>query len=87
MPTKFSGIAHWRVDDCTVHRSLKELPQYEVLGGQCSVCAHIGWVNRSWVIARLGNHYLINVRARLRCRVCWNRRNNDLLIGHMDRNA
>ena len=83
----YPPVKNFHVDDGKFLRSLRELAQWEILGGQCTKCGHIGWLDKRAVMARIGNHFLVNVRQRLRCSRCDNRRTNDLLIGHMDRNA
>lgn len=81
------GIRNFYVYNSTFLKALRDMPQWEILGGQCTKCGHVGWLEKKIVIAKLGNHYLVNVRQRLACLPCGNRKTNDLLIGHLDRNA
>lgn len=80
------GVINFYVFQSTFLKSLRDMPQWEVLGGQCSKCGHIGWLEKRTVIARTGNHYLVNVRRKLRCLPCGYRGENDVLIGHLGRN-
>jgi hypothetical protein len=67
--------------------TLKDMPQWEVLGGQCSKCGHVGWLDKHAVLARVGNHYLLNLRQKLRCIPCDYKGMNDVPIGELDRNV
>ena len=80
------GVTNFHVHDGKFLVSLSDMPQWEVLGGQCSKCGHIGWLEKRAVIARIGNQYLIHVRNKLRCIPCGYRGENDVLIGYLDRN-
>jgi len=80
------GIKAFHVYDEKFLRTLRDLPQWEILGGRCAKCGHVGWLDKRSVMAKIGNHYLINVRQRLRCSSCGYRGDNEVLIGYLDRN-
>ena len=80
------GIKEFHVYDGKFLKSLRDMPQWEILGGQCVKCGHVGWLEKRLVMAKIGNHYLINVRQRLRCTPCGYRGQNEVLIGYLDRN-
>jgi hypothetical protein len=81
------GISHYRTHDGKSLETIETLSQWEVLGGQCSKCGRIGWLDKRALQARLGNEYLLNLRRRLTCRACGQKGEQDVLIGIMDRNA
>ena len=80
------GVKSFYVHDGKNYGTLRDMHQWEVLGGQCSKCGHVGWLDRKAVIAKIGNHYLMNLRQKLHCIACDYRGMNDVLIGHLDRN-
>jgi hypothetical protein len=63
------------------------LTQWELLGGPCSKCGYIGWLDKRAVMAKIGNVYLLNLRHKLHCRACDHKGDQDVLIGMLDRNA
>lgn len=71
-------------ENLSVYRTLSSLAQWEVLGGKCRVCPHIGWVDKDAVMRAIGNHYLVNVAAKMSC-PCGNKTDNRLLIGRLPR--
>jgi|EndMetStandDraft_8_1072994.scaffolds.fasta_scaffold809614_1 hypothetical protein len=81
------GVRKFYVHDGKSLNALKDMPQWEVLGGQCRKCAHIGWLDKRAVLQLHGNLYLIHVRQKLRCIPCHYRGENDVLIGMMERNV
>ena len=68
----------------SLYRTLSGLAQWEVLGAKCSVCGHIGWVDKDAIMRSIGNHYLINVASRMSC-PCGNKAGNRVLIGRLPR--
>lgn len=80
------GIKSFYVHDGKSLNTLRDMPQWEVLGGQCSKCGHIGWLDKRGVLRRVGNQYLLNLRRKLLCQCCDHKGDNDVVIGHLDRN-
>lgn len=87
LSAKEFGIKHFNVHDGSSLNTLRDMPQWEVLGGQCTKCGHVGWLDKRAVLARVGNHYLLNLRQRLHCLACDYKGSNDVLIGQLDRNV
>lgn len=81
------GIKSFYVHDSTSYGTLRDMNQWEVLGGQCCKCGHVGWLEKRAVMTKVGNLYLMHLRQNLRCITCRYRGSNDVLIGHLDRNA
>ncbi|MGT2442998.1 hypothetical protein ACU4I5_10430 [Ensifer adhaerens] len=67
-----------------MYNTIRSLHEWEVLGGRCSACGHIGWLNKDAVLERWGDQYLMNLRNRFRCD-CGNRTDNVVLIGRLPR--
>ena len=80
------GVTSFRVHDGKSLETLKGLQQWEILGGQCAKCGRVSWLDKRAVERKIGNHYLLNLRGKLRCE-CGNRQGNDVLIGYLDRNV
>lgn len=81
--------APFRPKDFTVHNpeqyhTLRGLHQWEVLGGKCGACGHIGWLDMDAVLRRYGDQYLMNLRGKFRC-ACGNKVGNSVLIGRLPR--
>lgn len=67
------------------YRKLSEIREWEVLAGQCPHCDRIGMVDMHRVRRAFGDQFLINIRRRLVCQTCKNRKENALLIGKLPR--
>jgi hypothetical protein len=81
------GVKSFYVHDGKSLNTLRDMPQWEVLGAQCSQCGHVGWLDKRAVLAKIGNVYLLNLRQKLSCRACGQKGDQDLLIGMLDRNV
>jgi len=68
------------------YKTLKDMPQYEVLGGKCSKCGRIAWLDKREVMQKVGNQYLLSLGRHLKCR-CGNKDGNKVMIGTISRNA
>ena len=66
--------------------NLKNLSEWEVLGGRCAGCGPVSWLDKKAIERQIGNQYLLNLRGKLRCS-CGNRIGNEVLIERIDRNA
>lgn len=66
-------------------RLIGDLPQFEILGGTCLQCSHVGWLDMDAVRRRVGATMSLNqFQTKLRCR-CGNRERNRLMIGTLSR--
>lgn len=80
------GIKSFYVHDGKSLDTLRHMQQWEVLGGQCTKCGHVGWLDKRAVLARVGNQFLLNLRHKLSCGACGQKGEQDVLIGQLDRN-
>lgn len=66
-------------------RLIGHLPQYEILGGRCPQCSHVGWLDMAAVRQRAGANMSLNqFQEKLKCH-CGNRSGNCLMIGTLAR--
>lgn len=79
-------VKSYHVHDGKSLETLRSMAEWEVLGGQCTKCGHVGWLNRKALIVKIGNEYLLNLRRKLSCHACGRKGEQDVLIGHLDRN-
>lgn len=70
--------------DPKYYDTIARLRDWEVLGAQCGKCGHIGWLDKEAVLRKWGNHYLLNLRNKIRCQ-CGNKADNKILIGALPR--
>jgi hypothetical protein len=68
-----------------VDTTFDDLPEYNALGGNCSRCERVGWVDRHELRSRFSNAYLGSLALRLRCLACGNRLNNKWVLGKLPR--
>lgn len=66
-------------------RQIGDLPQYEIIGGTCAECGHVGWLDMDMVRKRVGADMSLNdFKEKLVCQ-CGNREGNRLMIGTLGR--
>ncbi|KQS73019.1 hypothetical protein ASG39_04690 [Rhizobium sp. Leaf371] len=66
-------------------RLIGDLPQYEILGGTCPNCLHVGWLDMTAVKQQAGDSMSLNeFQTKLKCQ-CGNREGNRLMIGTLSR--
>ncbi|UVC09132.1 hypothetical protein IHQ71_00390 [Rhizobium sp. TH2] len=79
-------ISHSYEHDGKSYDTLRDVSEWQVLGGKCSKCGRVAWVDKKAVLAKVGNQYLLNLGRHLTC-TCGNKDGNRVMIGHISRNA
>lgn len=74
----------YREHDGQQYETLNSLKEWEVLGARCAKCGRVSWLDKRAVEREWGNHYLLNLRNKLRCE-CGNKAGNTVLIGTLPR--
>lgn len=63
-----------------------DIEGFRAVGGHCSKCERVGWLNRYEVARKWGRTtYLKALMPHLRCMACGNRDHNSFVIGLMPR--
>ncbi|KQR73400.1 hypothetical protein ASG25_02135 [Rhizobium sp. Leaf384] len=77
--------ARMREGSYDLWRPIGDLAQYEIIGGTCPTCDHVGWLDMAIVRRRVGAEMsLLHFQEKLVCR-CGNRDGNRLMIGTLAR--
>ncbi|WP_248446367.1 hypothetical protein [Sinorhizobium meliloti] len=72
----------------TVSASAADLSEEQVLGARVAACDFRKWVNRWEIAARFGSQSTLDeLRPKLRCSRCGNKRNNGWRLGRIDRDS
>lgn len=66
--------------------TLRDVSEWQMLGGKCSKCGRVAWVDKKAVMKKVCNQYLLNVGRHLKC-ACGNKTENKVMIGQMSRNV
>lgn len=84
VPDDVSGMSPDAVTDLTA-KTFGTLREWQRIGGQCSKCPHLGWLNRYELSKTFGAVPLVTLQSLLHCTRCDTKGDHKFIAGMMAR--